>query len=315
MCSNGGGASASSAVMVASGDIYAPSAKADLRHRSHDRVARSWTKAIILCIPIRSNVARDRSGARILESDVNEPLGRTSLYLHDTVREELRKRISRGAYQPGASIPSTASLSGEFGVSPITIKRALRDLQAAGLLIAAAGRGTFVKEQRRFLLQLDAGISSWDDARVVPISITRERISDPAMSVFDPPKGAMLCVRKMIYFREELPIIYDTTYVSRDVADDIVDELGERLVSDALKRRGIKPVSTSAVIDAAPASGQAAEAFSVPSGYPMLRRLYNIETTKPGVNIFGILQSPFDRLACGLNLKSGPKSDRRAAHK
>lgn len=246
---------------------------------------------------------------------MNEPIRRTSPYLHDTVREELRKRISGGAYQPGDFIPSTASLSEEFGVSPITIKRALRDLQAAGLLVAAAGRGTFVKEQRRFLLQLDAGISSWEDASVVPISITRERISDPAMSVFDPPKGAMLCVRKMIYFRKELPIIYDTTYVSWDVADDIVDEFGERFVSDALKRRGIKPVNTSTVIDAAPASGQAAEAFSIPNGYPMLRRLYNIETTKPGVNIFGILQSPFDRLACGLNIKSGPKSDQRVARK
>lgn len=63
---------------------------------------------------------------------------RTSSSLHESVREEIQKRIKSGAYSPGFPIPSTATPSEEFGVSPITIKRALRDLQALGALIAVA---------------------------------------------------------------------------------------------------------------------------------------------------------------------------------
>ncbi|RWG74871.1 MAG: GntR family transcriptional regulator, partial [Mesorhizobium sp.] len=52
--------------------------------------------------------------------------------LHEAVREELLERIKGGTYQPGALIPSTVMLSEEFGVSAITVKRALRDLQSLG---------------------------------------------------------------------------------------------------------------------------------------------------------------------------------------
>ncbi|RUW04659.1 GntR family transcriptional regulator, partial [Mesorhizobium sp. M1A.F.Ca.IN.020.06.1.1] len=66
---------------------------------------------------------------------------RLSSSLHESVREEILNRIGNGTYQPEALIPSTAMLGQEFGVSPITIKRALRDLQAAGILVSIAGKG------------------------------------------------------------------------------------------------------------------------------------------------------------------------------
>ncbi|RUV90124.1 MAG: GntR family transcriptional regulator [Mesorhizobium sp.] len=234
--------------------------------------------------------------------------------LHESVREELLKRIKSGTYLPGAAIPSTSMLSGEFGVSPITIKRALRDLQNAGVLIAVAGKGTFVKEQRRFLRELDVWLSSMDNARRLGftpsmrlLSITREKISDPAMSVFNPPAEAMLCVRKTIY-ADDLPIMYDATYLSSDVDDDIVEEFGERFVTDALERHAIDIVNTRIVIDAAPAAGKAEDIFAVPNGFPMLRRLYKVTTTVPTIAIFGVVESPFDRLACSITIPSDLKS-------
>jgi DNA-binding GntR family transcriptional regulator len=246
---------------------------------------------------------------------MNELLLRTSSSLHESVRQELLRRISTGTYVPGSAIPSTAALSEEFGVSPITVKRALRDLQALGALTAVAGKGTFVKEQKRFLLALDAAESSFKDATTRLISITRERITDPTMAVFEPPGGAMLCVRKLIFFGTETPVMHDATYLSRDVNDAIVDEFGERLVTDALRRRGIDIVQFSHVIDAAPAAGQPAEMFGVPDGYPMLRRLYKLTTTEPDVTIFGIIQAPFDQLACSINTPAKNKGSGRQARK
>lgn len=125
---------------------------------------------------------------------------RGSIALHEYVRKEILKRIQDGTYLSGLPIPSTTMLSGEFGVSPITIKRALRDLQALGAVTAIAGKGTFVKEQRRLLVDLDAGLTSWDAATIRLLSVTREKICDPAMTMLNPPSEAMLCVRKIIFF-------------------------------------------------------------------------------------------------------------------
>lgn len=199
-------------------------------------------------------------------------------------------------------------LSEEFGVSPITVKRALRDLQSVGALTAVAGKGTFVKEQRRFLLELDGWMSPFDSASIRLLSTTREKITDPTLQVFNPPSEPMLCVRKMVYFGDEVPIVYDATYLSSDVENEIVDEFGEQFVTNALERHAFKIAETSHIIDAAPAAGQAAELFGVPSGYPMLRRLYKITTNRPDVTIFGVLQAPFDRLAWSLNVPSNSKS-------
>lgn len=239
---------------------------------------------------------------------MNKTQMQPSSSLHEAVREEIRKRISSGVYTPGTAIPSTSMLSEEFGVSPITVKRALRDLQAAGSLTSIPGKGTFVKEQRRFLRELDVWMSSMDNARKLGfqpsmrlISITKEKISDATMNVFNPPDEAMLCVRKVI-LADGLPIMYDATYLSADVDDVIVDEFGERFVTDALQRHDIDVVNTRLVIDAAPASFGAQQAFSIPNGYPSLRRLYEITTTRLGIIVFGVVESPFDRLACSVNL-------------
>ncbi|WP_201724218.1 GntR family transcriptional regulator [Bradyrhizobium centrolobii] len=242
------------------------------------------------------------------------PQLRASRSLHESVRQETLNRIKNGTYLPNIPIPSTATLSREFGVSPITIKRALRDLQAIGAVTAIAGKGTFVKEQRRSLIDLSDGIACWETANIRLISIAKEKISDPAMEMFNPPGDAMLCVRKMIFFAGEPPLAYDFTYLSPDVDDATIDKFGTRPVTEALGRHGIRIRNISYLIDASTAARQVAKAFAIPNGYPMLRRLYKITTTKKGLTIFGILQAPFDRLSYSLNIQSDTKLRPKPKH-
>lgn len=228
--------------------------------------------------------------------------------LHEGVRAEICRRIAAGIYKPGEAIASTAQLGEEFNVSPITVKRAVRDLQSAGVLTSIPGKGIFVNEQRRFVRELDAWMSSMDNARRLGfeatmelISITKEKITDPTLSVFNPPDVAQLCVRKVIY-ADGVPIMYDSTYVPTEVPDAIVDEFGEVFIVTAMRRHKIEMTNMDLVIDAAPASVGAQKVFSIPSGYPVLRRLYHIKTKKPGIVVTGVVESPFDRLACSITL-------------
>lgn len=67
---------------------------------------------------------------------------------HAQVFTTLRREIQSGRWKPEQKLPSEAQLVRRFGLSRITVGRALRDLQAAGLVQRRAGSGTFVRRSR-----------------------------------------------------------------------------------------------------------------------------------------------------------------------
>src|SRR5690348_16613739 len=56
----------------------------------------------------------------------------------------LRTRIGEGAYGEGGAIESEADLGRVFGVSRVTVRRALEELRREGLLTSRKGTGWFV---------------------------------------------------------------------------------------------------------------------------------------------------------------------------
>lgn len=59
------------------------------------------------------------------------------------VKQYLKQGLASGRWLPGALMPSEAELVAEFGVSRMTVNRALRELQAEGLVQRTQGVGTF----------------------------------------------------------------------------------------------------------------------------------------------------------------------------
>lgn len=64
--------------------------------------------------------------------------------LYQQLADRLRRQIADGAYRIGDRLPSEDALGEEFGVSRITVRAALDQLSAAGLLKRHRGKGTFV---------------------------------------------------------------------------------------------------------------------------------------------------------------------------
>ena len=60
------------------------------------------------------------------------------------INEDLLQRIQTGILQPDDRIPSEHRLAEKFGVSRLTVQRAIRELVSEGLLRRAQGSGTFV---------------------------------------------------------------------------------------------------------------------------------------------------------------------------
>jgi GntR family transcriptional regulator, histidine utilization repressor len=59
------------------------------------------------------------------------------------IKQHLLDGLAAGRWAPGALMPSEAELVARFGVSRMTVNRALRELQAEGLVTREQGVGTF----------------------------------------------------------------------------------------------------------------------------------------------------------------------------
>lgn len=70
------------------------------------------------------------------------------LQLTQALRETLARNLQEGALKPGDFFTTEKSLCQRFGVSTITAKRALDDLEAEGILTRHRGRGTYVAHPR-----------------------------------------------------------------------------------------------------------------------------------------------------------------------
>ncbi len=68
---------------------------------------------------------------------------------YQKVQNHLRERIASGHWVAGDLLPSEAELVQTFGVSRMTVNRALRDLHQEGLIERVQGVGTFVAQLHR----------------------------------------------------------------------------------------------------------------------------------------------------------------------
>lgn len=68
----------------------------------------------------------------------------SALPLFARIEADLRKRILANLLPPGSKLPSEAELEVEFGVSRITVRQALAELNAGGLIEKVNGKGSFV---------------------------------------------------------------------------------------------------------------------------------------------------------------------------
>ncbi len=77
---------------------------------------------------------------------------------HREVSRQLLAEIAAGKYRPEERLPSEAQLVKRFGISRPTAARALRDLQAEGLIERRPGSGTYLRDHARPSSQRQLGL-------------------------------------------------------------------------------------------------------------------------------------------------------------
>ena len=84
-----------------------------------------------------------RIGDRIRDKETGMDVQKTPP-LYQKIKSYILQKIERGEWLPGARISSEAELVSKFGISRMTVNRALRELSAEGTLVRRQGKGTYV---------------------------------------------------------------------------------------------------------------------------------------------------------------------------
>lgn len=78
--------------------------------------------------------------------DASAAEARSATPQYKIIKRSISDAVMKGELKSGDRVPSEAELVARFSVSRMTANRALRELQAAGIIVRHAGKGSFVAE-------------------------------------------------------------------------------------------------------------------------------------------------------------------------
>lgn len=201
----------------------------------------------------------------------------------------LRAGIQRGEWGIGDRLPSEPRLAADLGISRSTLREAIRQLVADGLLEARHGVGTFVA--RVPAPYIDRGIEELFSSRDVieqagyepstgPCTVTLERASVAVAAELGLATGAQVCHVWRLRLADGAPVIVCDDYFDGRVLSEV--GLGPRAVELEVSGRGSiyrwfdeqvgRPVDQAlARIEPVVAGAEEARLLEVEEGTPLLR--------------------------------------------
>ncbi|MDB6452720.1 phosphonate metabolism transcriptional regulator PhnF [Falsirhodobacter sp. 20TX0035] len=167
--------------------------------------------------------------------------------LWTSITEALAAEIAGGQRRPGDKLPSEAELSQRFGVNRHTVRRALAELAARGLVHARRGAGVFVQEGRpvdypigrRTRLSRNLAAAGREAGRVVHLMETR-RANLAEAEALDLQPGAPVHVVEGISTSDGLPIALFRSVLPAEPFPDMLAILQDTpSITEALRRQGV----------------------------------------------------------------------------
>lgn len=197
--------------------------------------------------------------------------------LYAQIEDALASEIASGAIEAGSQLPTEAGLMERFGVSRITVRQAIQNLVARGLVEIRRGRGTFVTQPRivQELTELTGFVEDMQalgrrasarviDHRIVPADA---RVAKGlAIS-----QGTEVMRIQRVRMADSVPLSFDETWLPREVGERVVthDLEVEPIFSLLEERYDIPLLEADYLLEATIARADVAAALQVGAGSPI----------------------------------------------
>jgi GntR family transcriptional regulator len=199
---------------------------------------------------------------------------------YEQLHQVLSAMIQEGVLGPGGALPAERELSRLTGWSRVTVRRALKQLAADGVLNSKPGSGNFVGE--RIVRSFSRLTSFTEDLRARGLNpkvvfLGREignATSDEAMALALSP-GSLVVRLSRLRFAGERPLAVEMTVVPQAILPSA--ELVTGSLYEALKTLGLPPERALQRLHAVALSANTASLLKLPQGTPGLqieRRAY-----------------------------------------
>lgn len=201
--------------------------------------------------------------------------------VHARARQALLEMLERPEFGPGDQIPAERDLAAHLGISRMTLRKALLQLIAEGVLVRHGNRGTFVARpavERPLNPQIEAGVGTIVEhggavpgSRLLYFQLTTAGARFGALLGLAP--DATLVAIKRLRLADGVPFCIETSYLPAQlvpglVAADLLD--GASLYRLLAERYGIYSQSDEGSIAVAQMTQEESQLLGTGAGSPAL---------------------------------------------
>lgn len=198
------------------------------------------------------------------------------------IQKEIRKQVESGIWLPGEMIPPEKRIAEDFHVSLGTVRRAIQDLVADGLLYRMQGKGTLVagtnlKREALRYYRFKKDFTEKEASHQIKVTDLERTEGRPDINRLLKVPGHMdLYIVKRIFIRSAKTIVYSISWLPADLVPGFEGISRHRLERVPLylaleNKYGIPTKENEELIDVAPVDAEAAGVLRVPEGTPLLR--------------------------------------------
>lgn len=195
----------------------------------------------------------------------------TPLYVQLT--EELETSIRNGVYKPGDKIMTEAEMAKEYGVSLITVRKAVGSLMEKGLVMRKQGKGTFVTKPKysRNMKKLQSFTEMCEQMGVKPgAQVLENRLIMADKKVADRlgiEPGSNVVYISRLRLADGEPVQVEKSYFPLKYAFLLEEDLNNGSMFECLKEKaGAKVASSEKMIELCRATAEEAALMDVKKG-------------------------------------------------
>lgn len=206
----------------------------------------------------------------------SEPM-RTPLY--HQIYIVLRHQIADGSLKEGDVLPGELDLAALYGVSRITVKRALDELAKDGLVKRERGRGTSVSAiqspnpmRSSFEGQMEDLLAMGLETEVELLELDYRPASEEVAVALQCPVGTEVQHSVRVRHAKGVPFSYLTTFVPADIGRSFkADDLASRPLLALMEDCGVRVASAEQTITATLADAVTGRRLDVMAGAPLTK--------------------------------------------
>ncbi|MFC9339626.1 GntR family transcriptional regulator [Streptomyces sp. NPDC057020] len=216
------------------------------------------------------------------------------------IADDLVQQINEAALEPGEQMPSESDLMQKYSASQGTVRKAMAELRATGLIDTLHGKGSFVKRRPPVRRKSSDRFrrSHRTAGKAAYLAEAEQSGSKPSVSVLyvgpvdapadiaerlSVPTGSKILARRRLYFSDGIPTEEAISYLPWDVAKDIPQLFEENPggggIYARLEENGHSLVEFTETVRVRLATKQEVAALSLSPGSPIIHLTRNAETS------------------------------------